>query len=143
MDDEAKITLKRTINAPAEEIFAAWTDPALLEQWQADRAEFEAFEGGTFRFESEDDETPEIHVVTGDILAFEQDRRLVERWRYEGDGVEDYIESILTVTFTEVQPGRTEVLLLEESSEHNDPQSRIFSIEAWNEALEELAELLE
>ncbi len=59
MDDEAKITLKRTINAPAEEIFAAWTDPALLEQWQADRAEFEAFEGGTFRFESEDDETPD------------------------------------------------------------------------------------
>jgi len=139
---EKSITITRIIAAPAEEIFAAWTDPALLEQWQAEQVEFEPFAGGSFRFETSDEEEPgTVHVVTGEVLAFEQDRRLVERWSYgEADALAD---SILTVTFADKGNGRTEVALVEESEEHADPQSRIFSIEAWNAALEELAELLE
>ena len=136
------ITITRVIAAPAEEIFAAWTDPALLEQWQAETVEFEPFAGGSFRFETSDEEDPAtVHVVTGEVLEFEQDRLLVERWSYGGeDGLAD---SVLTVTFTDRGNGRTEIALVEESDEHTDPQSRIFSIEAWNAALEELAELLE
>lgn len=140
--EEKSIAITRIIAAPAEEIFAAWTDPALLEQWQAEQVEFEPFAGGSFRFETSDAEDPgTTHVVTGEVLEFAQDRRLVERWSYGSeDGLAD---SILTVTFTDKEDGRTEVALVEQSDEHTDPQSRIFSIEAWNAALEELAELLE
>lgn len=140
---ERKISITRTIHAPAEEIFAAWTDPALLEQWQAESVDFEPFVGGVFRFEtSDEEEAGKRHVVAGEVLAFEQDRLLVERWRYlETD--EAPADSILTVTFDEKRAGTTEITLTEESEEHSDPQSRIFSIEAWTEALEELAELLE
>ena len=35
-DNESQITLTRTINAHIDDVFAAWTDPALIEQWQAD-----------------------------------------------------------------------------------------------------------
>ncbi|WP_127143548.1 SRPBCC family protein [Pelagibacterium montanilacus] len=142
-EDEITITIKRTIDAPAEEVFAAWTDPALLEQWQADIVSFEAFEGGEFRFESHDEEDPAIvHTVTGTVLEFEQDKKLVERWRYAGDG-SDLDSSILMVTFNALSPDRTEIVLNERSATHEDPQSRIFSIEAWSAAIEDLAELLE
>ena len=142
MSDETDntITLTRTIDAPAEVLFAAWTDPALLEQWQAERAEFEAFEGGNFRFETDDEDDPDtIHVVTGKVLSIEQDRKLIELWRY-GEEVD---ESTLVVTFQPIDELRTTITLVEVSEAHADAQSRIFSIEAWDAALEELAELLE
>ena len=146
MTDETDrtITLVRMIHAPAEELFAAWTDPALLEQWQAETVEFEPFEGGAIRFESVDDEDPRVtHVVTGKIAAFEPNRKLVEEWEHKLAEGQDTIRSRLTVSFRPVSDDSTELTLVEESDSHDDPESRIFSIEAWNEALEVLADLLE
>lgn len=139
--EDKSITLTRTIDAPVEELFAAWIDPALLEQWQADRVEFEPFEGGSFRFETDDLEEETVHVVTGRIEALEQDRKLVEIWRY-GEETE-LEESTLVVTFRPIDDERTEVTVVEVAEAHADAESRIFSIEAWDAALEELAELLE
>lgn len=139
---ENSITLSRTIDAPAEELFAAWTDPALLEQWQADSVEFEAFEGGRFRFETADaDEPGTSHVVTGTIASFEQDSKLVELWHHEGGDAGD--DSTLVVTFRALDADRTEITIVEIAASHAESQSRIFSLEAWNEALSTLAELLE
>jgi uncharacterized protein YndB with AHSA1/START domain len=144
MADEAdkSITLTRTIDAPAEEVFAAWTDPALLEQWQAEQVDFEAFEGGAFRFETADEDDPaQILVVDGRVLSIEQDRKLVELWQYAGeDGTE---ESTLLVTFRAIDDERTEIILVEVADSHADAESRIFSMDAWSAALEELADLLE
>ena len=44
-DNESQISLTRTIAAHVSDVFKAWTDPALIEQWEADEAEFDAFEG--------------------------------------------------------------------------------------------------
>lgn len=139
---EHSITMTRTINAPADELFAVWTDPALLEQWQAEHVEFEAFEGGKFRFETADaDEPGASHVITGTLASFEQDRKLVELWHYEGDDPSD--DSTLVVTFKPLDEDRTEITIVEIAESHSDPESRIFSMEAWHEALSEIAELLE
>jgi uncharacterized protein YndB with AHSA1/START domain len=139
---ENSITLTRTIDAPAEELFAAWTDPALLEQWQAEAVEFEAFEGGRFRFETVDaDDIETVHVVTGTVAGFEQDRKLVELWHHEGSDASD--DSTLIVTFQPLDGERTEISIVEIAESHADPQSRIFSLEAWDEALSAIAELLE
>lgn len=139
---ENSITLTRTIDAPAEELFSAWTDPALLEQWQADTVEFEAFEGGRFRFATTDDENPEtVHVVSGTLASFEQDRKLVELWHHEGSDASE--DSTLIITFRPLDDERTEISIVEIAEAHADPQSRIFSLEAWDEALSALAELLE
>lgn len=141
-DTDKSITLTRTIDAPVEEVFAAWTDAALLEQWQAETVDFEAFEGGAFRFETADeDDISQSHVVEGRVLGIEENRKLVELWQYAGeDGPE---ESTLVVTFRAMDADRTEVTLVEIAESYDDPESRIFSIEAWSAALEELAELLE
>ncbi|WP_196258247.1 SRPBCC family protein [Pelagibacterium limicola] len=143
MADEAEksITLTRTIEAPVEEVFAAWTDPALLEQWQAEHVEFEAFEGGIFRFETTNEDNPsERHIVNGRVLAIEQDHKLVETWQF-GDAETD--ESTLIISFRPLDEERTEITLVEVAESHADAESRIFSIDAWSAALDELAELLE
>lgn len=140
--DETSISLSRTIDAPVEEVFAAWIDPALIEQWQADHADFEAFEGGSFRFETADMDDPRVsHVVSGTVTGFEENSRLIELWHPQDGEPED--ASTLIVTFEALDPERTRLSITEIATAHADPQSRIFSMEAWDAALAELAELLE
>src|SRR5690606_19594969 len=50
VDPESQITLTRTIDANVSDVVSAWTDPALIEQWQADEVELDGFEGGEYRF---------------------------------------------------------------------------------------------
>ena len=81
------------------------------------------------------------HVISGTVASYEQDRKLVELWHMEGEGSEH--DSTLIVTFAPVDDSRTEITIVEIAEAHADAESRIFSIEAWHEALNELAELLE
>lgn len=141
---ESQITITRTIGANVSDVFSAWTDVALIEQWQVDEAEFDAFEGGEYRFVTfgEDDDDAD-HEVTGEILKFEEDKKLVMSWIFKD--VEDDSEMIfvLDITFEEIDEDNTRITLIERGLPHEDAQTRIFSMEAWNSALEQLAELME
>ncbi|MCW5720045.1 MAG: SRPBCC domain-containing protein [Devosia sp.] len=141
-DSESQITLTRTIAANISDVFSAWTDPALIEQWQVDEAEFDAFEGGQYRFVTygeEDDEAD--HEVTGEILQFAEDEKLVMSWMHQDE--EDEFLFVIEVTFKEVGEDSTSITLIERGLPHADAQTRIFSMEAWSAALEQLAELME
>lgn len=146
IDGESQITLTRTIDANISDVFAAWTDPALIEQWQADEAELDAFEGGEYTFTTfGDDEDPEDHTVSGEILKFVEDEKLVMSWVHR-DGNEDDAEElifVLDIAFKAIGDDQTSVTVTERGLAHADPESRIFSIEAWSAALEHLAEVLE
>lgn len=146
IDSESQITLTRTIDANISDVFSAWTDPALIEQWQADEAELDAFEGGEYKFTTfGDDEDPEDHTVSGEILQFVEDQKLVMSWVHkDGDG-EDAEELIfvLDIDFKAVGADQTKITITERGLAHSDPESRIFSMEAWSAALEHLAEVLE
>lgn len=144
-DSESHITLTRTINAHIDDVFAAWTDPALIEQWQADEAELDAFEGGEYKFTTfGDDEDPEDHTVSGEILQFVENEKLVMSWVHKGeeDGDDDLI-FILEILFRRLGEESTQITLTERGLAHTDPESRIFSMEAWSAALEHLAEIME
>lgn len=143
-DGESQITLTRTIDADIEDVFAAWTDPALIEQWQADYAEVDPFEGGEYKFVTEgDDEDPGEHVVSGEFLTFVENQRLVMSWVHKDEETGEELIFVLDILFQEVSGGRTSITIIERGLAHADPESRIFSIEAWNAALEQLAELME
>lgn len=145
-DNESQITLTRTIDAHIDDVFAAWTDPALIEQWQADEAEMDAFEGGEYKFTTfGDDEDPEDHVVSGEILQFVENEKLVMSWVHRDSDEEDAEELIfvLDIAFQAVGEDQTRVTITERGLAHSDPESRIFSIEAWSAALEHLAEVME
>lgn len=144
LDSESQITLTRTINAHVDDVFAAWTDPALIEQWQADEAELDAFEGGEYRFTTfGDDEDAEDHTVSGEILQFVENQKLVMSWVHKDQETdEDDLIFVLEVLFKALDD-RTQITLTERGLAHADPESRIFSIEAWSAALENLAEVIE
>src|SRR5690606_32486960 len=81
LDNESQITLTRKIGANVSDVFSAWTDPALIEQWQVDEAEFDAHKGGEYRFVTfGDDEDEADHEVTGEILDYVEDKKLVMSW---------------------------------------------------------------
>lgn len=146
IDDESQITLTRTIDANVSDVFSAWTDPALIEQWQADEAELDAFEGGEYKFTTfGDDEDPEDHTVSGEILQFVEDQKLVMSWVHkDGDDADaEELIFVLDIDFKAVGDDQTKVTITERGLAHSDPESRIFSIEAWSAALEHLAEVLE
>jgi len=144
IDGESQITLTRTIDANVSDVFSAWTDPALIEQWQADYAEVEPFQGGEYRFVTEgDEEDPSQHVVTGEYLTFVENERLVMSWVYKGEEDEDDLIFVLDVTFKADGADSTIITLTERGIAHTDPESRIFSMEAWSSTLEVLAELME
>ena len=144
-DGESQITLTRTIDANIDDVFAAWTDPALIEQWQADEAELDAFEGGEYRFTTfGDDEDPEDHVVSGEILQFVENEKLVMSWVHKsGEDDPDELIFVLEVAFKAIGDDQTRVTITERGLPHADPESRIFSMEAWSAALEHLAEVME
>ena len=146
IDGESQITLTRTIDANVSDVFSAWTDPALIEQWQADEAELDAFEGGEYKFTTfGDEEDPEDHTVSGEILKFVEDEKLVMSWVHkDGDDADaEELIFVLDIDFKAVGDDQTKVTITERGLAHSDPESRIFSIEAWSAALEHLAEVLE
>lgn len=145
-EGESQITLTRVINAHIDDVFAAWTDPALIEQWQVDSAEMDAFEGGEYRFTTfGDDDDPEDHVVRGEILKFVENEKLVMSWVQRHADEEDAQETIfvLEILFQPIGVEQTSITLTERGLGHADAESRIFAMEAWSAALEQLAEVLE
>jgi uncharacterized protein YndB with AHSA1/START domain len=144
IDSDSQITLTRTIGGNISDVFAAWTDPALIEQWQVDEAEFDGFEGGQYRFVTygeEDDEAD--HEVTGEILKFVEDEKLVMSWMHRDEEDDTEFLFVIEVTFKAIDGDNTAVTLVERGLPHADAQTRIFSMEAWSAALEQLAELME
>ena len=145
IDGESQITLTRTIDAHIDDVFAAWTDPALIEQWKADEAELDAFEGGEYKFTTfGDEEDPEDHTVSGEILKFVENQRLVMSWVHkdEDEDIDDLI-FVLEIDFKALGDEQTQITITERGLAHSDPESRIFSIEAWSAAMEHLAEVME
>jgi uncharacterized protein YndB with AHSA1/START domain len=145
VDPESQITLSRTIDANVSDVFAAWTDPALIEQWQVDEAELDAFEGGEYKFTTfGDDEDPEDQTVSGEILQFVENEKLVMSWVHTDDEEDgDDLIFVLEIVFQALGEDQTRVTVTERGLAHADPQSRIFSMEAWSAALEHLAEVME
>ncbi|KQN72710.1 SRPBCC domain-containing protein [Devosia sp. Leaf64] len=143
LDNESQITLTRKIGAHVSDVFSAWTDPALIEQWQVDEAEFDAFEGGQYRFVTFGDEDEADHEVTGEILQFVEDEKLVMSWVHRDAETEEELIFVLDITFRAIGDDNMELTLVERGLPHADPQTRIFSMEAWSATLEQLAEVME
>ncbi|KRA99836.1 hypothetical protein ASD83_04900 [Devosia sp. Root685] len=144
LDNESQITLTRKIGANVSDVFSAWTDPALIEQWQVDEAEFDASKGGEYHFVTYADEDDDAdHEVTGEILDYVEDKRLVMSWVHRDAESEEELLFVLDITFRAIDDDNTEITLVERGLPHADPQTRIFSMEAWSSALEQLAEVME
>jgi uncharacterized protein YndB with AHSA1/START domain len=93
------VRLERLLPAPIGEVFAAWTDPALMAQWLAPtgRAEVQAnlIVGGRFRLTMIDGDDHIEH--TGEYLVIDPPRRLSFTWQSQyTDGHASQIDVVLT-----------------------------------------------
>ena len=139
------LTLVRTLQASAQEVFKAWTDPALLNRWMSIPGdgtaswEVDARVGGRYRMEMK---TPDgqVHVTTGVYQELEPGRRLVQTWVYEGP-FPDFIgrETLLTVELRELGPGLTELTLKHERLPNDAYKSSV--TQGWTALLDSLVAL--
>jgi uncharacterized protein YndB with AHSA1/START domain len=142
---DTSVTLVRTIPAPARDVFAAWTDPSLLQRWLAASAEADARLGGRYRLEAHGEDGP-VQVVSGEYREFVPARRLVASW-VVADPTDDggTIETLLTVDLRELAPSVTELTVREEevSDRSSLPQGTWADAQvAWSAALDTLAAIL-
>lgn len=76
------VSVERVINAHADDLYAAWTDPEVMAAWMGARVEADARLGGAYRIEApgEDGLT---YVHKGEYRALEQGSRVVMTFRSE------------------------------------------------------------
>ncbi len=88
------VLIRRVINAPREDVFAAWTDPAILAKWfgppevTVAQAEIDARVGGTYRIVMRGD-SGAINDNYGTYQEVLFPERLVFTWNIERCGGND------------------------------------------------------
>lgn len=131
---------RRLIRAPAERVFAAWTEPARLRQWWGPRgvtctdAEMDVRVGGTFRLGNRFEDGRMIWI-SGEFLDVQPPRKLVYTWML-GDPPDARECSRVTVRF-ETRPAGTEVIVIHEQLA--TAPLRDHTTAGWRECLSRLA----
>ncbi len=142
--DTGTVRVERTIDAPAEAVFDAWTNPEVLRRWwkarpshEVEIADVDLRVGGGYRLSMRDADSGEQHVVHGAYREISRPDRLVYSWIWEGTGPYAGHESEVAVTFREDEPGRTTVTI--EHAGLLDDSSRANHRRGWVAVLEQLA----
>lgn len=131
------LTLVRTLEAPPAEVFEAFTDPAVLQQWMApgavkvDEARADARAGGEFhvRMHTPDGEHPTTSGVFQEVVAH---TRIAFTWQWEGSDV----ETLVTVVLRALDGDRTELTLTHER--FRDDEMRDKHNQGWTGCLAKL-----
>ena len=89
--DEDLVQLTRVLRAPPGEVFAAWTDPALLERWWTGvggwvdaKADVDLRVGGRYHLSMRDDRGA-LHGVVGAYTEVVPAERLAFTWTWENE----------------------------------------------------------
>jgi uncharacterized protein YndB with AHSA1/START domain len=100
LDAKPSLTLKRRLNAPAEKVFAAWTEPTQIVKWfgpdsgKVLRAETDVRVGGRYAVEflTEDGEA---HHVSGVYREVERNAKLVFTWAWRSTPERESLVTVL------------------------------------------------
>ena len=134
------LTLHRTIDAPVEAVYGAWTEPEMLRRWLAPgnatvvRAVAEPEVGGTFLVEMRGADGRRW-LTRGLYREVVPHRRLVHTWRWEGSEV----ETLVTVEFEPESAGRTRLTLTH--ARFAEDEARDEHVRGWTGCLEKLVAL--
>jgi uncharacterized protein YndB with AHSA1/START domain len=139
----APFRMERTFAATPEEVFDAWTNPAVLERWWATTpkgpspgCDVDLRVGGryTLRMLGGDGE---LHVVGGEYREVSRPNRLVFTWCWQGEGGPHPGHVSLVAIDFHGDGERTKVVL--EHTGLASQQSREGHGEGWNACLDSLA----
>jgi uncharacterized protein YndB with AHSA1/START domain len=134
------LTLKRRLNAPAEKVYAAWTDPEKIVKWfgpdsgPVTRAETDLRVGGryTVAFSTEDGERHQVSGVYREVVPNE---KLVFTWAWH---TMQERESLVTIT---VKPDGAGSILTLLHEKFFDEAARDGHKRGWSGSLDKLEKL--
>ena len=140
----ASVTLRltRTLAAPRDKVFRAWTTPAELKRWAGPGdmvtplAEVDLKVGGRYRIHMQAPDGT-VHKVTGVYQVVDPPQRLVYTWTWETGP--ERSETLVTVEFHERGADKTEVVLSHERFSSAELRDR--HQQGWTGCLEKFAAL--
>ena len=104
--DATTLRIERTIDARAEDVFDAWTNPEVLRRWwtvdpagMTPVAEVDLRVGGAYRLTMQDS-GGDMHTVRGEYRRIDRPGLLVYTWAWEQADGEPGHESTVTVRFS-------------------------------------------
>lgn len=134
------LTIKRRLNAPPAQVFAAWTDPEKVKKWmgpgevKAERVECDVRTGGRYYWamRAPDGERHEVSGVYREVVPNE---KLVFTWAWQTTPER---ESLVTVL---LKPDGAGTLLTLTHEQFFDDDARDRHQNGWNGALDKMAKL--
>jgi uncharacterized protein YndB with AHSA1/START domain len=142
-EDSAQVVrIERTFDAPAEDVFDAWTSEEVISRWfkpkqgwREAEAEVDLRVGGTVRVVMR---TPDGEPVRagGEYTLIERPNRLAFTWTFEDDPSN---QQMIELEFTE-RDGATTVLFT--NSDISGAERRDSQYEGWSTCLDEMGRVL-
>lgn len=109
-DSEIKLVINKSIEAPVDKVYAAWTNPEIIKQWFAPgdrmtvpKAEADPQVGGTYLIHMHDPDSGSDHIVSGEYEEVVPNEKLVFNWKWK-DGVD---RTQVTIELRPADDGRT------------------------------------
>jgi uncharacterized protein YndB with AHSA1/START domain len=164
-----EVIITRTINAPRELVFEAFTNAEHIAKWFGPRifsatAESDPRKGGKYRFTMYGNagvppefkgpfpmkgvylefQRPEKIVHTADLSEHSEDWKNMLRSNIANYNGQDFLHSVMTITFEEIEKDKTKVTVRDtfDSDEVRDAYFKMGMKEGWAESLDKLEELL-
>jgi len=138
--EKLSLEIKRFIDAPRDQVYAAWTDPAQLRQWfgpekvQTRNLIADARVGGKFRWDLTNSEGEKMTCL-GEYRELQPGKKIVFTWQWDDDEDWENHTSVVTVELSDRDNG-TELRLIHEQLPNE--ASRDGHTEGWNSALDKL-----
>jgi uncharacterized protein YndB with AHSA1/START domain len=142
--DKTSLEIKRFINAPRDQVYAAWTDPAQLKQWfgpekvQTRNLIADPRAVGKFRWDLTNSEGEKMTCL-GEYRELQPSKKIVFTWQWDDDEDWENHTSVVTVELSDRDNG-TELRLIHEQLPNE--ASRDGHTEGWNSALDKLEKFL-
>ena len=139
------VSVEKIINAPADHIYAAWTEPELMAEWMGAKVEADVRIGGHYRIEAPGSEG-QLFIHQGEYVALEEGERIVQTFRSGGDealpeGI-PFTDEFLEITLMPLGPAQTLVRLLDGwKGEAMDDDAKEAVKQAWLGWLNQLEQL--
>ena len=147
-DSDTVLVITREFDAPRGRVFAAWLDPKSIARWigprsvNAEALELTAKTGGHYRIHMRGADGSSGPTVEGVYREIVRPERLVFTWKWASGhpmGASGQ-ETLITLTFREIAPSKTQMTLRHEFFETKN--SRDSHNQGWNASFDKMAELL-
>jgi uncharacterized protein YndB with AHSA1/START domain len=136
------VRIERTFDAPAEEVFDAWTSPEVIKRWfrpgdgwQEPSAEVDLRVGGKFSVVMRDPDGAPVSAG-GEFTLIERPHRLAYTWTFDDDPSN---EQMIELEFTE-RDGATTVVFV--NSNISEERRRDAQYEGWSRCFDEFGRAL-